>query len=305
MYFRCDGETTCLDDSDELACRTIYWAEGVQDAYTDELPPTSYDEIDGDKLPLLISADIQNVLELKELEGFWQPKVVFELLWFDQRLLMQNLKHKDNLNILADEERQLIWFPEIIFGNNDEVSRMALDDKSSIIVKREGDGFPNDFTDLVAAELFYGYDNPFLYSRTYATKFECNYNLRTYPFDTQECIMELKVPDSQRVNITAHKIKYTGSQDLPQFEVVTVKTVNEAGKDLFVMSFRRKFSYHVISVYIPSLSLFIISLVTMLVKIEHFDSTIMVHLTSMLVMYTLFQAISVSLPKVWFVNKSC
>ena len=68
---------------------------------------------------------------------------------------------------------------------------------------------------------------------------------------------------------------------------------------LIVMSFQRKFSYHLISVYIPSLSLFIISMVTMLVKIEHFDSTIMVHLTSMLVMYTLFQAISVSLPKVY------
>ena len=262
------------------------------------MPPTPYTENDGEKLPVLISADIQNVLELKELEGFWQTKVVFEMLWFDQRLWMQNLKHDDNLNILADEERQLIWFPEIIFGNNDEVSRMALDHKSSIIVKRERDGFPNDFTDLVAAELFYGYDNPFLYSRTYATKFECNFDLRSYPFDTQECVMELKVPNAQKLNITAHKIKYTGSADLPQFEVVTVKTKNMDSKALFVMSFRRKFSYHLISVYIPSLSLFIITLATMLVKIEHFDSTIMVHLTSMLVMYTLFQAISVSLPQV-------
>ena len=64
------------------------------------------------------------------------------------------------------------------------------------------------------------------------------------------------------------------------------------------MKFQRKFSYYLISVYIPSLSLFIISLVTMYIDIVHFEATIMVHLTVMLVVYTLFQAISVSLPKV-------
>ena len=119
------------------------------------MPATPYTETVGDKLPVLISADKQNVLELKELDGFWQTKVVFDLLWFDQRLLMQNLKHDDGLNILGDEERQLIWFSEIIFGNNDEVFRMVLDEKASIIVKREGEGFPNDLTALTGAEVFF------------------------------------------------------------------------------------------------------------------------------------------------------
>ena len=34
------------------------------------------------------------------------------------------------------------------------------------------------------------------------------------------------------------------------------------------------------------------------IDIDHFKATIMVHLTAMLVVYTLFQAISVSLPQV-------
>ena len=288
-----------MDDSDELGCRTIYWGEDGPNAYINELTPRPYNEVDGHKLPVLISADIQNILHLEEIEGLWQPKVVFTLRWFDKRLLFQNLKNRDNLNILVDEEKELIWFPEIVFSNIDNtLSRMLLDEKSSIIVKREGEGFPNDFTDFVAAELFHGYENPFLYSGTYSTKFECEFDLRSYPFDTQECLMELKGPDSQRVNLTAHSVQYSGSKDLPQFEILNVKAFNEDGKAIFVLSFRRKFSYHIISVYIPSLSLFAISLATMLVKIEHFDSTIMVHLTSLLVTYTLFQAISVTLPMV-------
>ena len=251
-------------------------------------------------LPIFVSAEIQNVLELKELEGFWQTKVVFDLSWFDQRLFMQNLKHDDGLNILADEERQLIWFPEIIFGNNDEASRMVLDEKASIIVRREGEGKPNELTALTAAEIFLGHENPFHYRRTYSTKFECKFNLRSYPFDTQECLMDLRVPSSQtdEVNLTAYHIRYTGPKDLPQFTVESTKSINIEGKTLFVMRFQRKFQYHLISIYIPSLSLFVISIATMHIDIEHFSTTSMVHLTAMLVAYTLFQATSVSLPKV-------
>ena len=64
------------------------------------------------------------------------------------------------------------------------------------------------------------------------------------------------------------------------------------------MTLKRKIAYHIISVYLPSATIFFISLVTMYVHIKHVEATIMVHLTAMLVMYTLFQAISISLPKV-------
>ena len=145
-----------------------------------------------------ITAKISNVLEIKELEGFWQSKVTFELAWFDSRLEMQNLKVNENFNLLADEERSSIWFPEIIFGNNDNVERIVLDSKALLIVHREGEAWLSPYEDKSTAEIYSGAENPFFYSRTYSTKFECDFQLQSYPFDTQECTMELVVPSSQR-----------------------------------------------------------------------------------------------------------
>ena len=67
---------------------------------------------------------------------------------------------------------------------------------------------------------------------------------------------------------------------------------------VFIMTFKRKIAYHVISVYLPSSTTFVISLITMYVHNKHIEAIIVVHLTAMLVMTTLFQAISVSLPQV-------
>ena len=112
--------------------------------------------------------------------------------------------------------------------------------------------------------------------------------------------MDLTVPASQtdELNITAYNISYTGPTELLKFQVESAQTENVDGKAIFLMKFRRKFAYHFVSVYVPSMSIFIISLITMHIDIDHFEATIMVHLTAMLVVYTLFQAISVSLPQV-------
>ena len=146
-----------MDDSDELGCRTIYWGEDGPNAYINELTPRPYNEVDGHKLPVLISADIQNILNLEEIEGLWQPKVVFTLRWFDKRLLFQNLKNRDNLNILVDEEKELIWFPEIVFSNIDNtLSRMLLDENPQLQSKEKVRDFQMTLQTLLLLNYFMG-----------------------------------------------------------------------------------------------------------------------------------------------------
>ena len=214
---------------------------------------------------------------------------------------MQNLKENDNLNILKDQERKELWIPEIIFANNDEEERMLLDKKALLIVNRkEAEGFPSTHRDLDAAEIFLGALNPILYRRTYSSKFDCNFNLESYPFDTQECKMELMVPASltDLVELVAQKITYLGPKKLAQFEIIKSTIDNKDGVAMFIMIFRRRFANQLVTVYIPSLCLLCITIVTSYIEKEHFEVNIMVYLTTMLVMYTLFQAISISLPQV-------
>ena len=59
---------------------------------------------------------------------------------------------------------------------------------------------------------------------------------------------------------------------------------------------QRILTHHITSTFIPTLCIIIIAEVTLFIDVRHFEATIMVALTSMLVMYTLYQSISETLP---------
>ena len=60
---------------------------------------------------------------------------------------------------------------------------------------------------------------------------------------------------------------------------------------------RRKLSNHIFTTYIPTFCLITIAGLTLFIDKSHFEATIMVALTSMLVIYTLHQSISSNLPQ--------
>ena len=59
----------------------------------------------------------------------------------------------------------------------------------------------------------------------------------------------------------------------------------------------RKLSYHIVTIYIPTLCLILIAGYTLFIDFSHFEVNIMIALTSMLVTYTLYQSISAYLPQ--------
>ncbi len=63
------------------------------------------------------------------------------------------------------------------------------------------------------------------------------------------------------------------------------------------MRLRRNYYMHLAITFLPSLSLIIIAELTLFVDRGHFEATIMVALTTMLVLYTLYQSIAATLPQ--------
>ena len=94
-------------------------------------------------------------------------------------------------------------------------------------------------------------------------------------------------------------LNYFGSIYLIQFEVVNysfTKVPNEPGV-LAEIQLRRMYTFHLANTYFPTTCLMIIVEMTLFIDNSNFDTNVMVSLTTLLVMYTLFQSISDTLPK--------
>ena len=85
---------------------------------------------------------------------------------------------------------------------------------------------------------------------------------------------------------------------LVQFNVLNVtRGLNNQSFIQFDILLQRMYFYHLAATYLPTMGLLIIAEITISIYESHFDTTIMVSLTSMLAMYTLYQSIAGTLPK--------
>ena len=110
----------------------------------------------------------------------------------------------------------------------------------------------------------------------------------------------MRVPAAMErfVNLTAGGTSYIGPRSLTQFVIDEPKMILISPKHVAVeIVFKRIYMHHVFVTFAPTLVLMIVTQLTLFVDYEeHFDGTIMVHLTTMLVMYTLYASVSSSMP---------
>ena len=110
----------------------------------------------------------------------------------------------------------------------------------------------------------------------------------------------MKVPVSMDafMQLTPGGVIYQGPKTMVQFVVQSTKMYLKDPKYIVVeISLKRMFRYHLAATYVPTTLLMIVTEITLFVDEKHFEATIMVHLTTMLVMYTLYQGVSASMPK--------
>ena len=101
MNKRCDQIVNCQDKSDEENCRLLV----LEKSYNKKVPPFSFDT--GDTvIPVTVevSTSLRNVLQISESAHTIDLKFSITLKWFENRVQYNNLKTKEALNVLSDEE---------------------------------------------------------------------------------------------------------------------------------------------------------------------------------------------------------
>lgn len=148
--------------------------------------------------------------------------------------------------------------------------------------------------------IYSGAENDIVLVGEYENFYKCTYDLLHYPFDTQLCWVELEVPATfnKALRIEKGMATYKGPDKLLQFDVknVSLQLLHNGTGIRCLIKFKRNPLHHLTATYLPTACILFMSLVTLYIDESHFEATIMVSLTSMLVMYTLFQSITSSMP---------
>jgi hypothetical protein len=115
--------------------------------------------------------------------------------------------------------------------------------------------------------------------------------------------MALPASVSKYVVLAAGGVEYKGPTSLVQFNVEDIRMVSKNSEYLTVkITLKRMFQYHLAATFLPTILLMIITEIALFVDENHFDVLVMIHLTTMLVMYTLYQGLQDIMPNVAYLK---
>jgi hypothetical protein len=190
MSERCDQVPDCRDESDEDDCKIIV----LKPSYNKRVPPiTTVSETNKTIVPVQVTISIVLMQIVNILESDDKIEIQFEIVlkWKEnKRVKYHNLKDNIALNVLTDENLDDMWLPLVIYDNTDqkEETRLGMPWEwgTSVTINREEESPERSGLDIPdEIEVFQGEKNTLTMNQTYTWKFQCEYDLHLYPFDTQ------------------------------------------------------------------------------------------------------------------------
>jgi hypothetical protein len=188
MEERCNQLPDCRDKSDERDCRILFLEEG----YNKRVPPISATEDSRRELTPVnveVSLTLDKVVSMAEEEHSIELEFEIRLEWKENRATYHNLKLKQALNALSQEDIQRLWLPLVIYANTDQKEMTRLGQPwewtTLVDVERQGNFTRSELNELHEIEIFAGSENSLFMQQSYTRELQCVYQLEAYPFDTQ------------------------------------------------------------------------------------------------------------------------
>ena len=162
----------------------------LKGGYNRNIPPISSDT-KGKKIPVDVSTSIEifKLVDINEEDYSIEIQFQITLVWNENRVTYQNLKVSDSLNALTQNDIDKLWLPKVIYENTDQkdTTRLGVDWEweTIVVVRREGNFTRSGLDEVDETDIYRGNENSLVMSQTYTHEFQCQYDFKWYPFDTQ------------------------------------------------------------------------------------------------------------------------
>ena len=161
---------------------------------------------------------------------------------------------------------------------------MIISTSNQMSLQVRDNSYPN------TAYLFSGSENFIKVTQEKSVYWVCQYNMFWYPFDSQTCSMDFFLSTNHAVLIP-HNLTYNGPKDLSQYSVKSSKIctafINGYPGVKVAISFTRRLINNILTVFIPTIILLILSYMANGFQDGYIDMVISVNLTVLLVLTTL------------------
>ena len=285
-----------------MGCRLLV----LKDGYNKRVPPISAKgALDRSIVPVSVGVSIvlMEVVSIDEVDHSIQLQFEVILNWMENRATYLNLKEKAALNKITDEDIKKLWLPLLIYTNTDQKKTTRLGEygngewRTTVTITREADFMAANEDELDETNIFAGAENGLTMRQTYTHRFQCNYILSRYPFDTQVCTIKMNVPtlDHETVELIPRELVMEQAEEMTIFHIIDRQLVYrntsqpQEGIFMFIV-LKRKITSEMMTTYFPTMMLTAITFATTFFKPYFFEAALTVNLTTMLVMTTIFIA---------------
>ncbi|XP_071541926.1 uncharacterized protein [Panulirus ornatus] len=289
----CDGLHHCADDSDEKECQLIVKHEG----YVPKISPAN-----GKKMPETMYYDpfIFAVSDITTMDGKATFDISIVFKWKDPRISIRNPKPQRQYFECSE-----IWFPTlfVVSGYTEGILQKIDPYSGDCFIESHknhsphrplGDPYNNEVSD--GSEIEINYRIGFLVT------LPCHFQLQRYPFGRQMCnacivlnngyedyILQPMYPEDDIYEVDNSKTDLLEFKLLRATQEVVAKD-SEGKESVVVLTLHLSslYDYHLLNSFAPSALMFFISFSSLFFPMENFNERIMVSLTALLVLATLF-----------------
>lgn len=280
-------------DAKRRKCPEGAWKEGaivnsIMNNYTKMLPDAE------DAVQVNVEIHVQDISSLNEITSDFEIDILFSQLWHDSALSFVNYTAcKRNITM---ESRYInsIWTPNTCLINS----------KRTMI-----------HSSPTANIMFILYENGTVWiNYRMSVKAPCDLDLRTFPFDTQSCVLIFESYSHNSEEVTLkwmdEAVTLMRPIQLPDFDLVLFRANNETmlypngywDQLQVVFTFKRRYGFYILQAYVPTYLTIIVSWVSFCMEPKALPARTTVGVSSLLALTFQFGNILKNLPRVSYIK---